>query len=470
MAAGWRVDREIAAHIPGWDVVRTPRYGLPMRRQKMVKIPWLTSNVWSRGRTDGALERCPQSKKNAQSDESQKVEVMGKGVFWHNVAHATRPLFGKPETIEKSTISIAFSMHSALRRIKLLTQVDAHAKFFMRCKKIHKRFEDNNYRTSLGGKMAITAEKMAREKSLSVRAAWLHYAGGLTQASVAKRLGVPSVKAHRLIARAVQDGLVKVSIEGDISECIALENDLSAKFGLKTCEVAPDLGEEGLPLRALSVAGASFLKREIDNGDHGCIGIGHGRTLAASVSQMSRFDGTAVKFVSLLGGLTRNYSATPHDVMARLTEKTGATAYVMPVPFFANTVEDREVLLNQRGVSKVFEMAANSELKMVGIGTTEPSASLVSSGMIEMDEIMDVIAKGGVGELLGHFFDERGQRVRTTLTERTMSVELEQLDGNRIVAIAGGTEKVGAIRSVLMSGCLSGLITDERTAIALLDQ
>ena len=318
--------------------------------------------------------------------------------------------------------------------------------------------------------MALSAEKMASEASLSVRAAWLHYAGGLTQAAVAKRLGVPSVKAHRLIARAVQDGLVKVSIEGDISECIALENELLAKYGLKTCEVAPDLGEEGLPLRTLSVAGASFLKREIDNGDHSCIGIGHGRTLAASVAQMSRSDGPTVKFVSLLGGLTRNYSATPHDVMARLTAKTGATAYVMPVPFFANTVEDREVLLNQRGVSKVFEMAANSELKVVSIGTTEPGASLVSSGMIETEEIKDVVAKGGVGELLGHFFDANGQRIRTTLTERTLSVGLDQLEDQRIVAIAGGKEKVGAIRSVLMSGCLSGLITDERTALALLDQ
>ncbi|AEI92853.1 MULTISPECIES: sugar-binding transcriptional regulator [Roseobacter] len=316
--------------------------------------------------------------------------------------------------------------------------------------------------------MALTAEKMAMEASLSVRAAWLHYVGGLTQAMVAKRLGVPSVKAHRLIARAVQDGLVKVSIEGDIAECIALESAIAAKYGLKTCEIAPDLGEPGLPLRTLSQAGASFIKREIDNGDHACIGIGHGRTLAASVDQMGRCDGSKVKFVSLLGGLTRNYSATPHDVMARLTAKTGAAAYVMPVPFFANSVEDREVLLNQRGVSKVFELAANSELKVVGIGTTEPSASLVSSGMIEAPEIKDVVAKGGVGELLGQFFDAEGRTIRTALTERTMSAGLNGSEGKKIVAIAGGKEKVGAIRSVLMNGCLSGLITDERTARALL--
>jgi DNA-binding transcriptional regulator LsrR (DeoR family) len=30
--------------------------------------------------------------------------------------------------------------------------------------------------------------------------------------------------------------------------------------------------------------------------------------------------------------------------MHRIAEKTGTQAYVMPVPFFANTEEDREVL------------------------------------------------------------------------------------------------------------------------------
>ncbi len=58
------------------------------------------------------------------------------------------------------------------------------------------------------------------EESLATRAAWLHYAGGLTQAAVAKRLGVASVKAHRLIAKAAAEGVVKVSIDCAIIECV----------------------------------------------------------------------------------------------------------------------------------------------------------------------------------------------------------------------------------------------------------
>lgn len=307
------------------------------------------------------------------------------------------------------------------------------------------------------------------EESLAVRAAWLHYAGGLTQADVAKRLGITGVKAHRLIARATEAGLVKVRIDGPIAELVALEERLAQRFGLDYCEIVPDLTEDAPPYRALGLAGAAYIQRMIEARPKGVIGVGHGRTLAAAVRELPHLDAADLRFVSLLGGLTRNYAANPHDVIHRLAEKTGAQAYVMPVPFFANTVEDREVLLSQRGVSDVFRLAASADLMLVGIGTTEPHAQLVSSRMVEMPEITEVRGEGGVGEILGHFFDQTGRAIKTSLTQRTLSLRLDQLQGRRIVAIAGGTEKTCAIRSVLMSGLLGGLITEERTAIALVE-
>ncbi|WP_347140101.1 sugar-binding transcriptional regulator [Paracoccus sp. SSK6] len=302
------------------------------------------------------------------------------------------------------------------------------------------------------------------EQSLATRAAWLHYAGGMTQAAVAKRLGVTGVKAHRLIARAVAEGVVKVSIDGAIVECAVLEDLLCQQYGLAFCEVAPDLGEEGMPLRALGLAGASFLRREIDRGEHKVIGLGHGRTLAAAVGELPRFDANGTRFVSLLGGLTRNYSANRHDVMHRLAEKTGAQAYVMPVPFFANSESDRAVLLAQPGVAEIFDLANGARLKFVGMGTVDPGAQLVASGMIEPREIDEIRAAGGVGEMMGHFFDANGRVLHTTLTARTLSASLDDPGESRTVLIAGGADKVEAIRAALRSGRLQGLITDEATA------
>ncbi|PYE84840.1 sugar-binding transcriptional regulator [Pseudoroseicyclus aestuarii] len=315
--------------------------------------------------------------------------------------------------------------------------------------------------------MSPTAVPQQPDDSLAIRAAWLHYAGGLTQAQVAQRLGVSSVKAHRLVARANQSGAVKVRIDGAVAECAALEARLSEIFALAQVEVVPDLSEEGLPLRALGTAGAAFLQREIGAGGAGPIGVGHGRTLSAAIRALPRLAAPEARFVSLMGGLTRNYAANPHDVMHRLAEKTGAEAHVIPVPFFANSPADRDVLLAQRGVAEVMRMAAEAPLMVVGIGTAQPDAQLVASRMIDLEEIAEVRRLGGVGEVLGHFFDEAGRVVDSALSARTVSPPVGSLGGRRLVAIAGGIEKLRGIRSVLRSGLVTGLIIDERTAQAL---
>ena len=317
--------------------------------------------------------------------------------------------------------------------------------------------------------MSKSGPKRDAEDSLAIRAAWLHYIAGQTQADVAARLGVSNVKAHRLITRAHESGAVKFTIDGDVAECVVLETEIAQRYGLGYCEVAPDLNEGDLPLRALGVAGAHFLQREIAARQGGVIGIGHGRTLAAVVADIPRMDAGTVRFVSLLGGITRNYTANPYDVIHRLAEKTGAVSYVLPVPFFANTVEDREVLMSQRGVREVFDLAAHSDLMVVGIGAVQTDAQLVVSHMIEPAEILEVRDMGGRGEVLGHFFDENGKSIETSLAARTVAPELADLAGRRIIAIAGGNEKIEAIRAVLKSGLLSGLITDEATAQALND-
>jgi DNA-binding transcriptional regulator LsrR (DeoR family) len=308
------------------------------------------------------------------------------------------------------------------------------------------------------------------ETGMAARAAWLHYAGGLTQSEVAKRLGLTSLKAHRLITKANQEGLVKVYIDGEVSECVELEDELSGRYGLDYCEVVPDFDAEDLPLKALGIAGAQFLKREIERGEEALIGVGHGRTLAACVEYLPRISAGRTRFVSLLGGLTRKFSANPHDVIHRVAERTGAEAYVMPVPMFANTVEDRTVLLGQKGVSDVFDLAKAADLLIAGIGTAEREASLVATGMIEKGEMEEIRSNGGVGELLGHFFDDAGKAVATTLSNRAMALAREDISNRRIVAVAGGKVKVRAIKSVLEGRYLKGLITDERTARSLVEK
>ncbi len=317
--------------------------------------------------------------------------------------------------------------------------------------------------------MSAAKSRTIETADLSVRAAWLHYAGGYTQADVAKKLGVTNLKAHRLITRANKDGLVKVFIDGEISGCVELENALSTQHALSYCEVVPDLEETGLPLRALGKAGARYLKRALENADTPSIGIGHGRTLASCVELLPKTPAPNKTIVSLLGGFSKNFSANPHDVIYGLAKKTAATAFVMPVPFFANTIENKRIILEQYGIAEVLHLARKTSLKVIGIGSVDSDASVVASVMMESEEMEEVERNGGVGEMLGHFFDESGELVKTDISDRTMGLAVEDLINTNILAVAGGSVKVEAVRAVLKSRLLSGLITDESTARALVN-
>ena len=303
--------------------------------------------------------------------------------------------------------------------------------------------------------------------SMAVRAAWLHYAGGHTQAEVAKRLGLSSLKAHRLITKANNEGIVKVYIDGDVAECVALETKLAERHALAYCEVVPDLEEDYLPLRALGTAGAQFLKRTIEGTEHQSIGIGHGRTLAACVKHLPQISFPDKQIISLLGGFSKKFAANPHDVIHQLAQRTRTSAYVMPVPFFANTAKDKKVILKQFGMNHVMQLARDTSIKIVGIGTCDTNSSMVENAMLEKREIRASYKAGARGEVLGHFFGSDGKWVETELSDRTMGLSTEDLAQSYIVAVAGGNSKTKAIRSILNSGLLSGLITDERTARAL---
>jgi DNA-binding transcriptional regulator LsrR (DeoR family) len=305
------------------------------------------------------------------------------------------------------------------------------------------------------------------DASLATRAAWLYFAAGLTQSEIASRLNIESTKAHRLIARASREGMIRVFVEGPVAECVALENALAARFGLLLCQVAPDLGEGDLPLKALALEGASFLRHVLERGEDKVIGVGHGRTLAALVEQMPQTPARDVQFVSLLGGLTRKFAANPFDVIHRLAERTGAEAYLLPVPVFANSVADKAVLMKQYGIAEVAALARKASLLVVGIGQISGEGFLVSSGMIKPDEVVELKRVGACADLLGHFFSADGKMLDIDLSARATSMSAADLRKHRIVAIAGGKAKVAALRAVLDSRVLHGLITDEATAQAL---
>lgn len=310
---------------------------------------------------------------------------------------------------------------------------------------------------------------MDSEQSLSIRAAWLAYVGGQTQEQIAERLGVSRIKAQRLIAAATQSGFVKFFVEGVPAECIALEERLSAAFGLKRCTVVPTVDGDGAdesagPVAALAVAAARHLTRVLESGEVRTIGVGHGRTLAAMVERLPATPRPDVRFVSLLGSLTRRSAANPFDLIAKLAERTQGECYFMPVPFLADSQADAQVLRAQRGVQHVLGLVRECQLCVVGVGELGPHTQLLRNHSVTPEELQALKKAGAAGEIAGCFVAADGRPLACEMNERAVGASLDDLRGRDVLAVAGGVGKADAIRAVLNTGLITELIVDEAAA------
>lgn len=306
---------------------------------------------------------------------------------------------------------------------------------------------------------------------LAIRAAWMSFVGGCTQGDIAARLGVSPAKVHRLIAHAQRNGYIRFQIEGRPLECLELEESFARSFGLNNCIVAPDISvgpsDEDAAIRGVGAAAGNLLAGMLGAGDITQIGVGMGRTLKAAVMAMPRIARDDLAIVSISGSLTRKLSANPYDVVQHMVERTGGEGYYLPVPYLAATVAEKDIFLSQPSVQELLARARRSDTFVVGIGSLEDEGHLVRMGLISPEEQVSLRAAGAVGDLMGRFIDIDGKVVPVNLGEQSVGLPFEDVQGARVLALAGGVSKTAATLSALRTGVITDLVIDEALARCL---
>jgi DNA-binding transcriptional regulator LsrR (DeoR family) len=114
-------------------------------------------------------------------------------------------------------------------------------------------------------------------------------------------------------------------------------------------------------------------------------------------------------------------------------------------------------------------MARRAEIYIAGIGEVDRKSFIATAGMVDDEDVDEVVQSGACAEILGQFFTAGGRNIPNGVSQRALAPRLSDLQTHKIVAVAGGTSKTQAIRAILGSGLLHGLITDEATARRLVN-
>ncbi|MBW4597113.1 MAG: hypothetical protein KME46_30500 [Brasilonema angustatum HA4187-MV1] len=160
--------------------------------------------------------------------------------------------------------------------------------------------------------------------------------------------------------------------------------------------------------------------------------------------------------------------ADRHEVVMHLSDQVGSQAYPVPTPVVATSIEERELLQTQRSFITVKTLAEQAKATFVGISHIAWNAPLHQDGFINDDEVAELIELRAVGEIVGWAYDHYGVLLQQGTNSRVASVPLEQPTHRLIIGVAGGVKKAEAILAALRGKLITGLITDEAAAQAIL--
>lgn len=302
----------------------------------------------------------------------------------------------------------------------------------------------------------------------AARAGWLYYVAGNTQDQIAAKLGVSRQSAQRLVSLAVSEGLIKVRVDHPIANCLDLATRLKARFGLALIEVVPSDPASSSTTLGIAEAAAAEIERRLRSVDPIVMAIGTGRTLKAAIEQLPAMDCPQHKVVSLTGNISPDGSAAFYNVIFTMADAITARSFPMPLPAIASSPEERRMLHSQPLIQPTLALAAQADVTFVGIGDLGASAPLYEDGFITEAELKALQKAGAVGEIVGWAFDRDGRLIEGITNDRVASAPLPARERSLVVALAMGERKLPGILAAATRGLVNGLITDERTAAALL--
>jgi DNA-binding transcriptional regulator LsrR (DeoR family) len=314
---------------------------------------------------------------------------------------------------------------------------------------------------------------MARsdELRLIARVARMYHLDDMKQAEIAQRLRISQAGISRLLRRARDEGVVRISVDAPSGTYPELEERLARRFGLSEVVVAECVEDrEEQILSRIGEAAAQYLEATLQPNE--VIGISSwSETLLRMVDNLDPARRSqASRVVQILGGMG-NPGVQRHatSLTTRLARLTGAEPMLLATQGVTRTTEAQQALVADPYVASTMAEFGRITMALVGVGGLEPSKLLADSGNVfTSTELRELESLHAVGDLCLHFFDANGDPIRSPIEGRVIGISLEQLRAiPRVVGVAGGARKHKALLGVLRGQLIDVLVTDQFTAARL---
>ncbi len=296
-----------------------------------------------------------------------------------------------------------------------------------------------------------------------VRASRLYYELGETQNRIAELLGVTRPQVSRLLKRAREEGIVEIRIIDRTSDDSPAGEILKERFGLHAIHMAPSLaGPEELNRRMIARLAAHVVRSVVRDG--AVVGVGDGASVSATADAMLELTTpVAATVVPLCGGYWT--TGPTREPFRRVAEALATSPQGLLAPGLVDDAATKRSLYAHAGVQAILALWERLDVALFGIG-----ARIWSPATFGEDVVREIDDAGAVGEVLISPYDLDGRFLGEALRDRVIAYDARELPRVPIaLGVGGGPSKIRPILGALRAGVVNVLVTDIRTAEAVVD-
>ena len=318
---------------------------------------------------------------------------------------------------------------------------------------------------------SIMGENMDQEKlRMLIKAAKMYYQEDYNQQEIANQLGVSRPTVSRLLQQAKEEGIVRIEIVDPSLRLDKLSKTLKERYQMKKVLIVPVVSHDEETVKKMLGKQAAFYLDQIIK-DRDLIGVAWGTTLYQVALHLKHKPVNHVHVVQLKGGVS--YSAVPtyaSEIMHRFGRAYGTIPHDLPLPAIVGNAVVKETIEADRHIKKLLEMGKQANIAVYTVGEALSDSLLFRLGYLN-EEDLKILSARAVGDICSRFYDESGKICNERLNQRTIGIELDELrKKEHAILVAGGINKVKAIRGALRGQYANVLITDQHTAQLLYEQ
>lgn len=309
----------------------------------------------------------------------------------------------------------------------------------------------------------MSSSDQSASRALLHTVAKLHYENDLTQADVAKRLGLSAATVSRLLQRARAEGIVRIEVR-DLASPQMLVERLVEKLGLKKAAVVETPGTVGALASLAKPVGDMLREQNIQSGS--VLAIGWGRAVRAVIEAGLPPLGSVIT-VSANGGMQQHaLHFQVNEFVRQAAEQTGGMPRFIHAPYLPSR-ESRAAFLADPEIARNVALWNKVDAAIVGIGVS-PSITAPEARVATPDE--QAITEAA-GDVIRHYFRSDGSLIDWEGESRMIAMRPEQLRQTPlVVGVAVGPSKSAGICGAARAGLISALVTDTQTAEAILEE